>query len=518
MAESTLARSPDGYFVEALGSRLDALEAARTKMDEQPAEAAASIRRITRSLHHTGDRFGLPEVSRLARLVQTASHKTLPTHLERLISVLEEVVGKEADRRVPILVVEPDVETADLLHVMLSGSNRRVIVTETVEEALQAVNEHDFELIVLALDLPDADGRNLLMQLRERRKTGVTPVFVLADSRDPAVRTECFALGADHVFSKPFDPPSLATAVASRLQRQVSVHSKDALTGLPDRTALADMFSELHSSRDRRSGPTCLSALSVDHFASLRAIYGHLRAENAVRRTADLLEQSLRHADLLGRWSEGTFVIVLPDTSLSEAAAVLDRSLQIIRQEDFGGREHQRLDLSCSAGITEVRPGAQSIHAPLRNARYFLNHARKQGGGRISMEGKTPRAVRDSILIVEDDALTATILSDRLRREGFEVFHFDDGQEAYEAAANLAPGLVLLDVKLPSMDGFELLTRLRKMPSYARKPILMLTAMSNDDDLSRGFKLGADDYVLKPFSPTELMARIHRCYRRRRFS
>lgn len=515
MAEPTLARSLEGYSVEALCSRLDALEAARTKMDQQRDEATASIRRIARSLHHTCDRFNLPQVSHLARLVQTASQETLPEHLEHLISVLEDVVGDKSDRHVPILVVEPDVETADLLRVMLSGSNREVIVMETLEGALETVSEYTFELIVLALDLPDADGRNLLMQLRELRKTSVTPIFVLADSRDPAVRTECFALGADHVFSKPFDPPSLSTAVASRLQRQVSVHSKDPLTGLADRTALTDMFSDMLASRHGRSGPLCLSAVAVDHFSSLRDIYGHLRAENALRRTADLLEQSVRDADLLGRWNEDTFVVALPGTSLPEAAAVLDRSLQIIR-EDFGGGERQRLNLSCSAGITEVRAGTQSIYAPLRNARYFLNHARKQGGGRVSLEGHTTRADRDSILFAEDDTLTATILVDRLRREGFEVFHFEDGLAAYEAAVDLDPSLFLLDVKLPSMDGFELLARLRRMPSFAKKPILMLTAMSSEDDLSRGFELGADDYVLKPFSPTELVARIRRSFRRHR--
>jgi two-component system OmpR family response regulator/two-component system alkaline phosphatase synthesis response regulator PhoP len=78
------------------------------------------------------------------------------------------------------------------------------------------------------------------------------------------------------------------------------------------------------------------------------------------------------------------------------------------------------------------------------------------------------------------------------------------------------PTLVLLDVKMPGMDGFEVLERLRKTPSYVDVPIVMLTSMGSEADVVRGFRLGADDYMLKPFSPTELVARLRRLLRRGR--
>jgi DNA-binding response OmpR family regulator len=76
--------------------------------------------------------------------------------------------------------------------------------------------------------------------------------------------------------------------------------------------------------------------------------------------------------------------------------------------------------------------------------------------------------------------------------------------------------MVILDVKMPGMDGFEVLERLRRTPAFSAVPIIMLTSMGSEADVVRGFQLGADDYVLKPFSPVELSARVWRLLRRGR--
>ena len=70
--------------------------------------------------------------------------------------------------------------------------------------------------------------------------------------------------------------------------------------------------------------------------------------------------------------------------------------------------------------------------------------------------------------------------------------------------------MAILDVKMPEMDGFELLDRLRKVPNYYEIPIMMLTSMGREEDIARGFELGADDYMVKPFSPVEVLARVRR--------
>lgn len=114
------------------------------------------------------------------------------------------------------------------------------------------------------------------------------------------------------------------------------------------------------------------------------------------------------------------------------------------------------------------------------------------------------------VLVVEDDPLVASLLDHRLRREGFEVLHFTDGKAALAGIDGRPLCLAILDVKLPGVDGFQVLSQLRQQASRAQTPIVMLTAMGKEEHVVRGLALGADDYILKPFSPNELIARVRR--------
>ncbi len=160
--------------------------------------------------------------------------------------------------------------------------------------------------------------------------------------------------------------------------------------------------------------------------------------------------------------------------------------------------------------------GDMPLEDALEVARQRIFQAREVEGGQVVSEDVDPRAVATRVLVAEDDEISATILIHRLEKEGLEVVSFDNGQEAYEAALAETPNLVILDVKMPGLDGFEVLERLRKNPRYANIPIIMLTSMGQEADVVRGFRLGADDYILKPFSPTELSARVRRLLRRGR--
>ncbi len=115
------------------------------------------------------------------------------------------------------------------------------------------------------------------------------------------------------------------------------------------------------------------------------------------------------------------------------------------------------------------------------------------------------------ILIVDDEKNIVDILRFNLKKEGFETIEAYDGEQAYETAINEKPDLILLDIMLPKMDGFTVCRKLRETIST---PILMLTAKEEEVDKVLGLELGADDYITKPFSPRELMARVKANLRR----
>jgi two-component system phosphate regulon response regulator PhoB len=120
------------------------------------------------------------------------------------------------------------------------------------------------------------------------------------------------------------------------------------------------------------------------------------------------------------------------------------------------------------------------------------------------------------ILIVEDEAALVTLLRYNLEREGFRVVSAPDGEEALLLAREEKPDLVLLDWMLPLLSGIEVCRQLRRLPETRAVPIIMLTARGEEGDKLRGLDSGADDYVTKPFSPSELIARIRAVMRRTR--
>ncbi|WP_106002112.1 phosphate regulon transcriptional regulator PhoB [Magnetospirillum gryphiswaldense] len=118
------------------------------------------------------------------------------------------------------------------------------------------------------------------------------------------------------------------------------------------------------------------------------------------------------------------------------------------------------------------------------------------------------------ILIVEDEAALATMLRYNLEKEGYRVCEAGDGEEALTLVSERKPDLMVLDWMLPSLSGIEVCRQLRRKPATRELPIIMLTARGEEGDKIRGLNTGADDYMTKPFSLPELMARIRAMLRR----
>ncbi|MER3479039.1 MAG: DNA-binding response regulator [Meiothermus sp.] len=125
------------------------------------------------------------------------------------------------------------------------------------------------------------------------------------------------------------------------------------------------------------------------------------------------------------------------------------------------------------------------------------------------IRGEVPE--RRRILLVDDEARVRQFVRLNLELEGFEVFEASNGLEALEKIKELLPDLVILDVMMPELDGFETLAMIREISNV---PVIMLTVRGDEADRVRGLELGADDYVTKPFSPRELVSRVKAVLRR----
>lgn len=114
------------------------------------------------------------------------------------------------------------------------------------------------------------------------------------------------------------------------------------------------------------------------------------------------------------------------------------------------------------------------------------------------------------IVLAEDEPQIARLVEFKLKKEGYQVTWKENGEEALKAIKADKPDLILLDVMMPVMDGYEVLRRLKEDENLRSIPVVMLTARAQERDVVKGIDMGAEDYITKPFHPAELLARVKR--------
>ncbi|MFH1379169.1 MAG: response regulator [bacterium] len=118
------------------------------------------------------------------------------------------------------------------------------------------------------------------------------------------------------------------------------------------------------------------------------------------------------------------------------------------------------------------------------------------------------------ILMIDDDQLLADLVKERLDSEGFEVCVAFDGLSGIECMIKESPDLILLDIMMPGIDGYEVCKKLKESPATASLPIVFVSARNAQEDIDKAFKLGADDYIVKPFDTLSLGKRLNSVYKK----
>ena len=410
-----------------------------------------------------------------------------------------------------LLLVEDEAEAAVLIETALRHPGRTLVIAGSGHAARQRIAERPPDLIILDLVLPDGDGRNLLADFRRDPRTRDTPVVVVAGRVSPRTREECFALGADYVIAKPFDRDELALAVQHAL---VAEHAHR-VEGDP----LSETLTLSEMERLRTSGSPgnevadwtvalievdgSLDGASVDIAAPDQADDPEALLPERLRAVMRKLVEETLDGEAIARWGVDQLVIGSPVRGVAELENLV-RRLEAL--PDLGSH--------LSGSVRRVQQTEDLLDAVSRVVTGLVEVVPRPVSPRGDVESSTHRA-RPRAVLVEDDPVSAGLVRHRLERSGFLVHHEEDGARGLETILASPPSVVILDVQLPSMDGFEILGRMRDDETTRDVPVLMFTSLGREEHVQRGFDLGANDYVTKPFSPSELLTRVLRLVRRR---
>ncbi len=499
------------YYRGSLKNRIETLETVKRALPEGDGEARESIRRIAHSLKGTGATYGFLEITRAADALLVAPPEQLLEATEALIETMHRVASSAPEDAAAILIVEDDPDMLRLLEPKLAGPNRKIVTAGSSAGAAERLDEGRVDLILLDLMLPDEDGRNLLARLRGNPKYTAIPILVISARGGSSTKAECYALGADEYLEKPLDLDALSAAVATKLLRagEISREARhDPLTGLLNRAGVSIGFERAQALAQRAGYPLSLALADLDNLKKINDTGGHALGDEVLRRVAEILSGSLRRSDRVARWGGDEFVILFPDGNPAGATRALEKVLQVLEEESFGDFQPP-LKVGFSAGVTSV--GKRShLDDVVAKADQLLYRAKAAGGRRVLTSRQRPRVLKKRVLLAEADASTYFQVEKKLAEADLEVVWCTDGESAFETALDSDIDLAILDVAVRGLGGLEIVERLRRTAAHAETPIIVLTSKDSEQEVLEAFDLGADDYVVKPFSPLELRARVCR--------
>lgn len=505
---------------------------------EQKEIPNTEIYRFLHSIHGSSGTLELGGLYQLSDRLMSSIEKTseklwekdeLRKFLDDLISLTYEYenfneVEKNKERtpneNVPLIqVIDDDTSMLILLKDTLEEKGWMVIVNTDQEKAITQYIDLNPDCVIIDVNLPKKNGFELLSDLQKHSNQHFVPKMMISILNDRETRMNAFKKGADDFIEKPIDLEELIVRIERLLARKELFDQSvllDELTKLYNRKFLKDVFERNINDLNRYNKIFSLAILDIDHFKQINDLYGHLTGDEILSGFANLLKQNTRSSDIVFRYGGEEFVIIFPNTNQTDTVEIVSRLLKECSQLPFE-KNGQVFSVSFSAGVFTVHQPETSMEEAIKAADQALYQAKENGRARVEainqpflQFAKKPLFVS----IIDDDAIIRGMLMRILGSMEFEHFElnlqsFEDGVKFFQSMRLEEYGehFLILDGVMPVMDGMEILQRVNKGRNIH---VLMLTGRKSEADIERALKLGADDYVTKPFSIKELQARIQR--------
>ena len=487
-------------FIAAFPNQCDTM-AALTETIETVPTAAAEIARLLHRMTGLAGTLGFARVGAAAAHLEIIFQEA-PAHPEELGDELASLKNAFAldlteppQRPSPdtspapmtVLLVEDDELQRALMAACLRRAGHTPVEVGTGDRVIAAARDVRPHVILLDLELPNVDGHTVCRLLKADPTLASIPVVFLSAKTALEARVTGLALGADDFLVKPVDSRELMLRLQLLHGRARQVVARQIGGELPFDAFRAVAREELQ----RTSATLVLVRAPADRRDIIAA---------AVR-------GEIRRRDLSAAYDRNRVVVLLPDMTVAMAR---DRMVMIVEKLHAIGIAgvHAGLASSAVAGTRTLESLLEEADEALSVACYEdLPAAVRPDGPRTGA-----RVDRATVLIGDDDPEVARIVDAHLTASGYRSILAFDGVSTLDEVRTQRPDVLVIDLMMPRMGGFDVLAQIRNMPD-GRPHVIVLSARGREEDVMRAFDLGADDYMTKPFSPQELLARIGRLLR-----
>ena len=473
--------------------------------NEKRAESSEALRVLAHRLAGLAGMIGFPRVSTLAGDLQTLAGELANggdgsrAHgaLEAIRTAFaQELAGAEPSASESprsaghghVLVAEDDEDQRAIVVQHLAAAGYSTAGVGSGALVMTAARQAHPDVVLLDVEMPGLDGYSVCRELKADPQFANVPVVFMTSRARLDDRLVGLTLGADDYLVKPVDPRELIIRL-ERVRARGTARAED--TAVDGVLTYENFLCVARGRLARSAASLILMRVPPEHRPTAIA----------------LIRDEVRRADLVAAYDRAHILIFLPEVNQPAACTRAAQLVARIRESGLG---------DATAGVSySPTPHAIWIESLLTDADAALVQARYLekpvlGFGETAETTSAQSSV--SILVADDDPDVMRVLDPQLRGAGYRSKVAFDGAEALAMIERDQPRVLVLDLMMPKLSGFDILTRLQSA-SVARPKVLILSARGREDDVTRAFSLGADDYVTKPFNPQELLARIARLLR-----
>jgi two-component system, cell cycle response regulator len=417
------------------------------------------------------------------------------------------VTAAPVEARQTVLIADDDEDQHYLISRLLHRAGFKVAVVTKGADVLPQAQTTRPAVILLDVQMPDQDGFTTARQLKAHPDTAGIPLMFLTGRSTVDDRLAGLRIGADDYVSKSVDPRELVLRVQKLCDR---VPAAAVAPGAPG-SLPAGAESPTPPPVPPAARPADRPWLPRDTFRDrvrdlLARTWGALvlvRAPSQSVSVGQWLAEQLRRRDLVGETDAGEWAMFLPEETASGLSP---------RLTDLLDRLKLTIAAPVAAGLSGSTAAGASLDTLIDQADQALAHARSRGQLLVEFTHGGAAGAAPMVLLTDDDPEVTRITDAHVRAGGYRTQLAFDGEAALQAIRDQKPDAIVLDLMLPKRTGFDVLSELRQMPA-PRPSVLVLSARGREEDVTRAFALGADDYMIKPFSPQELIARLGRLLR-----
>jgi len=441
-------------------------------------------------------------------------------------STIENVIeynGGLSERKL-ILLIDDDPAFIMFLKDVLGKIGWVVMAVADPDRAIHSYYDLRPDCVILHTHSEKENGLAVLVRLKEGLRQEFIPTIMISHDLSKEIRMKSYQHGADDFIQLPFEIDEFIVRINRQLKRKQAIDEVmllDELTRVYNRNYLQPSFERLISQFNRRNVPFCLALIDLDCFRQVNEAHGHAAGDYVLITFAEMIQSSLRQGDIVIRYGSDEFLLLLPGARAKDTKRILDRIRLTFSEKKFEDvNHHQSFSCSFSAGVHEIQRDELDLRRNIEIVDQALYEAKQEGKNRVKVvpiDNIRYHQKPIHVGIVDDDPIIRTMLTDLMSKSNLiegvllDIQTFKDGMEFIESHWYLEstdPYLIILDGMMPRMDGIEVLQKLRELSFQERYTIIMLTSRKSDQDISRAIRLGADDYITKPFKPLELEARL----------